>query len=243
MTELYTEQNYIDNNTRRIKYLFIYFTLLAVVLIAEILLLIYFSTRPFGTSLETPLLIIILSIGGVFAAFSVVFFTIPYGRLSKYCNILCDFLDNKRVTSEVTAIKYDENITVKYGVDFYRLNVLEWNETEEEYVERSVLIDNEIKNLDFNNIDTSNIDDLKKSIGFYEKYTKNVQPKTSIETSIKNSHNDLKVIIDQENVTLISTGKINLMDAELNEFLLSYKNMLNKTIKVVMCENITEYDY
>ena len=99
------------------------------------------------------------------------------------------------------------------------------------------------KNLDFNNIDTSNIDDLKKSIGFYEKYTKNVQPKTSIETSIKNSHNDLKVIIDQENVTLISTGKINLMDAELNEFLLSYKNMLNKTIKVVMCENITEYDY
>ena len=46
-----------------------------------------------------------------------------------------------------------------------------------------------------------------------------------------------------ENITLISTGKINLMDAELNEFLLSYKNMLNKTIKVVMCENITEYDY
>jgi hypothetical protein len=68
-------------------------------------------------------------------------------------------------------------------------------------------------------------------------------PLSSIETSIKNSHNDLKVIIDQENVTLISTGKINLMDAELNEFLLSYKNMLNKTIKVVMCENITEYDY
>ena len=173
MTELYTEQNYIDNNTRRIKYLFIYFTLLAVVLIAEILLLIYFSTRPFGTPLETPLLIIILSIGGVFAAFSVVFFTIPYGRLSKYCNILCDFLDNERVTSEVTAIKYDENVTVKYGVDFYRLNVLEWNETEEEYVERSVLIDNEIKNLDIKEGDIVKIVTTSNMLIGYELINRN----------------------------------------------------------------------
>jgi hypothetical protein len=33
------------------------------------------------------------------------------------------------------------------------------------------------------------------------------------------------------------------MDAELNEFLLAYKNMFNKKIKVVLCENYTGYDY
>lgn len=98
-------------------------------------------------------------------------------------------------------------------------------------------------NLDFNNINNNNFEDLKKTVGFYEKYTNDIQAKTGIQTTIKNEHNDLTVTIDQENITLISKGKINLMDAELNEFLLSYKNMLNKTVKVVMCESVTEYNY
>ncbi|EPZ59215.1 hypothetical protein H477_1969 [[Clostridium] sordellii ATCC 9714] len=49
--------------------------------------------------------------------------------------------------------------------------------------------------------------------------------------------------MDQENVVLISKGKINLIDAQLNEFLLSYKKVLNKTINITMCENTTSYEY
>lgn len=98
-------------------------------------------------------------------------------------------------------------------------------------------------NIDFNNISNTNFEDMKKSIGFYEKYNQKIKPKASVETYIKNDHNDIKIIIDQEEVILISKGKVNLIDAELNEFLLSYKNVLNKTIKITMCENITEYDY
>lgn len=98
-------------------------------------------------------------------------------------------------------------------------------------------------NIDFNNISNTNFEDMKKSIGFYEKYNQKIKPKASVETYIKNDHNDIKIIIDQEEVILISKGKVNLIDAELNEFLLSYKNILNKTIKITMCENITEYDY
>lgn len=40
-----------------------------------------------------------------------------------------------------------------------------------------------------------------------------------------------------------SDRKINFMDLELNEFLLEYKNMFNKKIKVVMCEIMNKYDY
>ena len=103
----------------------------------------------FSTPLEIPLLIIILSIGALFTVFSVVFLTIPYGRLKKYCEILGDFLDNEKVVSEVTVLGIDKTVTVKYGVDFYRLNVLEWSTIENDYVERSILVDNEIKTLDF----------------------------------------------------------------------------------------------
>ena len=49
--------------------------------------------------------------------------------------------------------------------------------------------------------------------------------------------------VEKEKVTLISEGKINLVDAQLNELLLSYKSMYNDKLKVVICENCKEYDY
>ena len=55
--------------------------------------------------------------------------------------------------------------------------------------------------------------------------------------------NDIKIIIDKENVTLISSKSINLVDSQLNEFLLDYKNMIGKKMKVSICENCKEYDY
>ena len=54
---------------------------------------------------------------------------------------------------------------------------------------------------------------------------------------------DIEIVIEQEKIMLLSSKKINLMDVELNEFLLAYKNMFNKKIKVVLCENYTGYDY
>lgn len=72
---------------------------------------------------------------------------------------------------------------------------------------------------------------------------KKIQPKSCITTFIKNDLNDINVIIDQEKIMLCSDRKINLMDSELNEFLLEYKNMFNKKIKVVMCETTNKYDY
>ena len=148
MTELYNDEYYLKINVRRIKYLFIYVLLLIFSVALETGLLIYYSTRPFGTPLETPLLIFILTYGGLFTAFSVVYLTIPYGRLKKYRDIVIDFLDNDRIISEATVISIDENLTVKYGVDFYRINLLEWSDTENDYFERSILVDNELKNLD-----------------------------------------------------------------------------------------------
>ena len=100
-----------------------------------------------------------------------------------------------------------------------------------------------MNNIDLNDISSENLESIKKSAGFYEKYGSKISPKSCISTYIKNNENDIDIIIDQHKVTLLSSKKINLMDAELNEFLLAYKNMLNKKIKVVLCENYTGYDY
>ena len=100
-----------------------------------------------------------------------------------------------------------------------------------------------INNIDLNNISSENLESIKKSAGFYEKYGSKITPKSCITTYIKNDVNDIEIVIDQEKIMLLSSKKINLMDAELNEFLLAYKNMFNKKIKVVLCENYTGYDY
>lgn len=148
MIQLYSEESFNKINKMRNKYLLWYIFAFIIVLAIEITLIVYYSTRPYGTPLETPLLIIVLTLGGVFTAFSVVFLSIPYGRIVKYRDCVIDFLDNEKVISDVTVLSFDKTLTVKYGVDFYKMNVIEWSEQEDDYVERTVLIDNEIKDLD-----------------------------------------------------------------------------------------------
>ena len=84
---------------------------------------------------------------------------------------------------------------------------------------------------------------IDKNSDFYKKHSENLQSKELIITSLKDEVNDIKIIIEKEKVTLISEGKINLVDAQLNELLLSYKSMYNDKLKVVICENCKEYDY
>ena len=84
---------------------------------------------------------------------------------------------------------------------------------------------------------------IDKNSDFYKKYSENLQSKELIITSLKDEVNDIKIIIEKEKVTLISEGKINLVDAQLNELLLSYKSMYNDKLKVVICENCKEYEY
>ncbi len=98
-------------------------------------------------------------------------------------------------------------------------------------------------NMDINNFTNENIESIKKSASFYEKYGQKIKPKSCITSFVKNDVNDIEIVIDQEKVMLYSNKKISLMDAELNEFLLEYKNMFNKKIKVVLCENYSEYEY
>ena len=78
----------------------------------------------------------------------------------------------------------------------------------------------------------------------YDEFVKkDLENKELVTTFLKNDVNDVKIILDKEKVTLLSEGSINLVDAQLNELLLSYKSMYNNKLKVSICENCKEYDY
>lgn len=84
---------------------------------------------------------------------------------------------------------------------------------------------------------------IVKNSDFYNKFATKLEYDSFIISHLKNDVNDIKIIIDKENVTLISSKSINLVDSQLNEFLLDYKNMIGKKMKVSICENCKEYDY
>ena len=52
------------------------------------------------------------------------------------------------------------------------------------------------------------------------------------------------ILTENEEVILTSEGKIDLTDIELNEFLCSYKKVVNdKNLVITICENVKEYEY
>ena len=89
--------------------------------------------------------------------------------------------------------------------------------------------------------------DLNKFIIFpavQEKYKDRLKVKGATEYSIKNDKNNLTILLDQNNVILKSSEKIDLSDNELNEFLCSYKKTVEEELlKISICEDTREYDY
>lgn len=166
------------------------------------------------------------------------YFFVMDGKMSmaEFSRKIFDYMRDNNISQE-KFMKIQKQFMERYGMD-----------TEEvEKQLRNFGIDPSTAGFMSNNtsskVSTEDLESFKKSAGFYEKYGEKIQPKSCITTFIKNDLNDINVIIDQEKIMLCSDRKINLMDSELNEFLLEYKNMFNKKIKVVMCETTNKYDY
>lgn len=94
------------------------------------------------------------------------------------------------------------------------------------------------------NMNNSNYPDMKKTMSFQEKYKDRLTNKVMSQYYIKNEKNDLEVLLENAEVILISEQHIDLNDNELNEFLCSYKKVIeDKKINIVICENIKNYEY
>ncbi len=87
-------------------------------------------------------------------------------------------------------------------------------------------------------------EDARKMVGFQEKYKGKLKVKSINVYNIKNDKNDIEAMLQEENVILKSYGKIDLADNELNEFLCSYKKVVNnKMLNISICENASTYLY
>lgn len=107
-------------------------------------------------------------------------------------------------------------------------------------------LENQLKNFGISNVTGSigDVEKARKSMSFQEKYKDRIELKAMSTYFIKNSKNDVSILVEENNVILKSFGKIDLADLELNEFLCSYKKVVeNKSLNISICENAKEYNY
>lgn len=94
------------------------------------------------------------------------------------------------------------------------------------------------------NMENLNYESFRKTLSFHDKYNIKTQMKKLSLYKIKNNINDLDIEMNEEEVTLKSSKKIDLNDSELNEFLCSYKKLFKeKPLNIRVCENTSSYDY
>ena len=107
-------------------------------------------------------------------------------------------------------------------------------------------LEEQLKSLGINNIAPAgeDVEKIRKNMSFQEKYKDRLKVSTTNNYYISNNKNNLKLLTDNEKVILISEGKIDLTDIELNEFLCSYKKVMqDKNLNISICENTKEYEY
>lgn len=175
------------------------------------------------------------------------YFSVANGNMtmSQFTSKIYEYMRENNISQE-KLIKMQNKLMERYGVDPTELD---------QQIRNLGLNPNNLSFDDLNKFNTTNntqstknekinnINNIDKNSDFYKKYNQDLESKELITTFLKDEVNDIKIIIEKEKVTLISEGSINLVDAKLNELLLSYKSMYNDKLKVVICENCKEYDY
>lgn len=153
---------------------------------------------------------------------------INMGELSKS---ITDYMTENNISQE-KFYNIQKEMLKRYGFD---------SSTMESQL-KALGIDTSSLNLDMN-LDKS-YESFRKIEGFNEKYKDRLKTEVISSYIIKNNVNDIKIEYMDENVRIVSEKKIDLNDNELNEFLCSYKKLLdNKDINVSMFENVTNYKY
>lgn len=156
MTELYTGQEYPQHLKLKKRMLTMWLILLFVYLAVSAVILVGLVTLPFYTNEDVlsfnakrPYFIVgNIALSTLFWGFSLFFFNNKYIRLSRYVRMLKYINIGLKEVYEGQFLRFDEDREIKDGVEFYKMITKEWSERKQEFFERKVLIDREIKKFD-----------------------------------------------------------------------------------------------
>lgn len=155
-------------------------------------------------------------------------------KITEMMTKIKEYMDKNNISQEKfknIQTKLLERISGQYGIDL---------ESIEEQMKNLGVDFNKFSFMD-NNLEYEN---LRKTMSFNEKYKDKLKLKHINTYIIKNNDNNLNIVLDENKVLIISDKKISFSDNELNEFLCSYKKLLNgKNLNITLCEKSSSYEY
>ena len=156
------------------------------------------------------------------------YYKVAEGKLSmaEFSSQLTEYMMKNNISQD-KFLKMQTKLMERYGID-------------------TTGFEEQLKRLGLDNISTDpqDYEKYRRTVGFQEKYKDRLKVNGATEYSIKNDKNNLTILLDQNNVILKSSEKIDLSDNELNEFLCSYKKTVEEELlKISICEDTREYDY
>lgn len=162
------------------------------------------------------------------------YFSVMEGKISmmEFSRKIMDYMKDNNISNE-KFMNIQKKFMERYGMDT--------NEIEEQLKKFGVDITDLSRKLD--DISNEDLSHIRKSAEFIKKYQNKLTGKMFSTLSIKNNTNDVNILIDNDKILIHSNKKVNLVDSELNEFLLGYKNSYKGSIKITICENSNEYEY
>lgn len=169
MKYLYSQEDLLALDKQRFKLKFIYRLILILTLIIVVSGIIVRSLLPYKAQLVDVIYAIVMTVTVLFVLFSFVYLSIPYARVNDYYKFVYNVLNSERLEVKATILEIRSNdVTLKYGVDYYYIDVLEWSNARNDYIKRSVLVDNEFKNLNIKKSSIITIQTMGNILTAYE---------------------------------------------------------------------------
>ncbi|MBO7215305.1 MAG: hypothetical protein J6V66_07445 [Clostridia bacterium] len=145
MRELYTTkyiQGYKDFK-KKLEIRYVIVAIISALLIAGVIFI--YSLEPYGTKLRIPFMILMFALTTAFILYSFLFFQCTYGKVRIYYTFLLFSVCGPRRIDKVTVLNVFGETVDKSGIDCSRIVVLEWSDAQNDYVEHTIYIDNEVK--------------------------------------------------------------------------------------------------
>jgi amino acid transporter len=141
--------------------------ILALFLAFSLIMVLYFKGLPYGTEQKKPIMIITCVVAVLFVLGLSFYFYFIFSPINNYVKKLIDVLSGVKKTTDATIISINNELFDKNGVNFYYFNCLSWSDTTNDYVERKVYVDSEVK-IDFNEGQMLNITTCDNILISYE---------------------------------------------------------------------------
>lgn len=141
MTKVYSESDLTAVKKQKKICLAVFFTVSALYLAAAVAVLVVYILEPYGSTRLVWLRWSVLIATALYAVFAYLFMSIRFNRVKRYAKFVGLALKRTPTPGVATFMRFNSDISVKDGVDFRSMTLVEWSEKEKDYMERYILLD------------------------------------------------------------------------------------------------------